>query len=125
MSPEQWGELSLDGDPEIDGRTDIYSLGLVFYEMIAGRRPYSALTLLELRKEHVTVTPRRLAEVVPDVPPAFSDAIARAMAKDRGDRPATASALAAELKAALTKETGYLLLTQEGKKDTPPPNQQK
>src|ERR1700687_3053112 len=62
MSPEQWGELPRDGNPEIDGRADIYSLGLVFYEMIAGQRPYSSLTLLELRKEHVSVTPRRLDE---------------------------------------------------------------
>jgi serine/threonine-protein kinase len=101
MSPEQWGELPLDGDPDIDGRADIYSLGLVFYEIIVGCRPYTALTLLELRKEHVTVIAHRLDEVVPDVPLAFSAAIARAMAKDRGDRPATASALATDLKAAL------------------------
>jgi serine/threonine-protein kinase len=39
MSPEQWGEPSRDGSFEIDGRADIYSLGLVFYEMITGRRP--------------------------------------------------------------------------------------
>ena len=101
MSPEQWGELPRDGNSEIDGRADIYSLGLVFYEMIAGRRPYSALTLLELRKEHVSVMPRRLDEVVPGVSRGFSDVIARAMAKDRADRPATAGELAAELKAAL------------------------
>ncbi|HJZ83480.1 MAG TPA: serine/threonine-protein kinase, partial [Pyrinomonadaceae bacterium] len=37
MSPEQWGEIPRDGNPEIDGRADIYSLGLVFYEMISGR----------------------------------------------------------------------------------------
>src|SRR6266446_10693131 len=101
MSPEQWGELPRDGNSEIDGRADIYSLGLVFYEMIAGRRPYSAKTLLELRKDHVSVTPRRLDEIVPGVPRKFSDVIARAMAKDRADRPATAGELAAELKAAL------------------------
>jgi serine/threonine protein kinase len=101
MSPEQWGELPRDGNSEIDGRADIYSLGLVFYEMIAGRRPYSALTLLELRKEHVSVTPRRLDEVVSGVSRAFSDVIARAMAKDRSERPATTGELAAELKAAL------------------------
>ena len=104
MSPEQWGELPRDGNSEIDGRADIYSLGLVFYEMIAGRRPYSALTLLELRKEHVSVTPRRLDEVAPGVSRLFSDVIARAMAKDRADRPATAGELAAELKAALATE---------------------
>jgi serine/threonine protein kinase len=102
MSPEQWGELPRDGNSEIDGRADIYSLGLVFYEMIAGRRPYSALTLLELRKEHVSVMPRRLDEVAPGVSRAFADVIARAMAKDRSDRPATAGDLAAELNAALT-----------------------
>jgi serine/threonine protein kinase len=101
MSPEQWGELPQDGNSEIDGRADIYSLGLVFYEMIAGRRPYSALTLLELRKEHVSVTPRRLDEVVSGVAHGFSETIARAMAKDRSDRPATAGDFAAELKAAL------------------------
>jgi serine/threonine protein kinase len=101
MSPEQWGELPLDGNSEIDGRADIYSLGLVFYEMIAGRRPYSALTLLELRKEHVSVTPRHLDEVVPGIPHGFSEVIARAIAKDRSDRPGTAGDFAAELKAAL------------------------
>src|SRR5438105_1535209 len=101
MSPEQWGELPRDGSSEIDGRADIYSLALVLYEMIAGRRPYSALTLLELRKEHVSVTPRRLDEVMADVPPAFSKVVARAMAKDRGDRPATAGEFLKELKKAL------------------------
>lgn len=101
MSPEQWGELPPDGNSEIDGRADIYSLALVFYEMIAGRKPYSAITLLELRKEHVSGTPRRLDEVLPDVPAAFSAAIARAMAKDRSERPGTASEFLAQLKAAL------------------------
>src|SRR6185312_11911680 len=102
MSPEQWGELPRDGNSEIDGRADIYSLGLVFYEMIAGRRPYSALTLLELRKEHVSTVPRKLDEVMSGVPHGFSEVIARAMAKDRSDRPATAAELATELKAALS-----------------------
>lgn len=101
MSPEQWGEPSRDGTFEIDGRADIYSLGLVFYELITGRRPYSAATLHELRRDHVSVTPPPLVEKAPGVPPAFSDAIARAIAKDRVDRPATAGELAAELREAL------------------------
>src|SRR6185437_12299091 len=49
MSPEQWGEIPRDGSSEIDGRADIYSLGLVFYEMIAGRRCFAGNTLHELR----------------------------------------------------------------------------
>ncbi|HSS22285.1 MAG TPA: serine/threonine-protein kinase [Pyrinomonadaceae bacterium] len=101
MSPEQWGEISRDGNPEIDGRTDIYSLGLVTYQLISGHRPYSATTLHELRREHVSVMPPPLSQTMPDVPPAFSDAITRSIAKDRSDRQATAGELAEELRAAL------------------------
>ncbi len=57
MSPEQWGEISRDGNPEIDGRADIYSLGLVVYQMVSGQRAYSAATLHELRRDHISVTP--------------------------------------------------------------------
>ena len=101
MSPEQWGEPSRDGNLEIDGRADIYSLGLVVYEMITGRRPYSAATLHELRRDHVSVIPPPLIDKVSGVPRAFSDTIVRAIAKDRVDRPATAGELAAELREAL------------------------
>jgi len=101
MSPEQWGEIPRDGSSEIDGRADIYSLGLVFYEMISGRRPFAGNTLHELRREHVNTRPRPLHEIVPDVPRGFSDAIERATAKDRGDRQATAATLANELRAGL------------------------
>src|SRR5215213_7486632 len=101
MSPEQWGEIPRDGSVEIDGRADIYSLGLVFYEMIVGRRCFSGNTLHELRREHVTTRPKPLHEVAPDVPRAFSDVIERATAKDRGDRQATAAVFASELLAAL------------------------
>src|SRR5258707_15895944 len=76
MSPEQWGELPDDGNSEIDGRADIYSLGVVFYELIAGQKPFCGLTLSELRRDHVSVKPAPLSEVVANVPPAFSDAIA-------------------------------------------------
>ena len=101
MSPEQWGEIPRDGSTEIDGRADIYSLGLVFFEMIMGRRCFSANTLHELRREHVTTMPRPLHELAPDVPEGFSQAIVRATAKDRGDRQPTAGTLAAELRAGL------------------------
>jgi len=101
MSPEQWGEIPRDGNDEIDGRADIYSLGLVFYEMILGRRCFSGHTLHELRREHVATRPKPLLEVAPDVPRAFSDAIERATAKDRADRQATAAMLERELRTAL------------------------
>jgi serine/threonine-protein kinase len=106
MSPEQWGEIPRDCNQEIDGRADIYSLGLVFYEMIAGRRCFTGNTLLELRREHISTKPKPLIEVVPNVPKAFSDAIERATAKDRGDRQATAAVLAQELSSSLASVSG-------------------
>jgi hypothetical protein len=104
MSPEQWGELPRDGNPDIDGRADIYSLGVVFYELIAGKRPFAGMTLSELRRQHVSVTPQPLHEIAPDVPESFSRAIARSIAKDRSDRQTTAGELEGELKAALSAE---------------------
>jgi eukaryotic-like serine/threonine-protein kinase len=101
MSPEQWGEIPRDESTEIDGRADIYSLGLVFYEMILGRRGFSGNTLHELRREHVSTKLQPLDELVADVPRGFSQAIERATAKDRGDRQPTARVLADELRAGL------------------------
>lgn len=105
MSPEQWGEVSRDGNMEIDGRTDIYSLGLVAYQMITGQRPYTGTTLPELRREHISVSPPPLSEKVPGVSKAFSDAIDRAISKDRGDRQPNAGELATQLRAALDSTT--------------------
>src|SRR5438270_4873738 len=104
MSPEQWGELPHDGNSEIDGRADIYSLGVVIYELIAGKRPFGGLTLAELRRQHVSIMPLPLHEAVPGVPEAFSRAIARSIAKDRGERQSTAGELESELVAALSAE---------------------
>jgi serine/threonine-protein kinase len=101
MSPEQWGEVPSDGRTEIDGRADIYSLGTVFYELVAGKKPFQANTLQELRRQHVSAAMPALQELLKDVPEAFSRAIARAMSKDRGERPATAGELDSELRAAL------------------------
>ena len=106
MSPEQWGELSRDGNFEIDGRADIYSLGLVAYQMITGKRAYAGGTLHELRREHLAVTPAPLREVAPHVSSAFSEAITRAISKDRSDRQPTAGQLASELKAAISGSAG-------------------
>ncbi|MGA9995340.1 MAG: serine/threonine-protein kinase, partial [Pyrinomonadaceae bacterium] len=101
MSPEQWGEVPRDGNSEIDGRADIYSLGTVFYELIAARKPFLGESLADLRRGHVAVTPRPLHEFVSDVSQEFSRAIARAMSKDRDDRQATAEELDKELREAL------------------------
>jgi serine/threonine-protein kinase len=104
MSPEQWGELPEDGSSEIDGRADLYSLGVVLYEIIAGKRPFGGLTILELRKQHVNEKPKPLHEVAPGVSEAFSRAIARSIAKDRSERQSTAAEFEAELSAAVSTD---------------------
>jgi serine/threonine-protein kinase len=104
MSPEQWGELPHDGNSEIDGRADIYSLGCVFYEIIAAKRPFNGMTLAELRRQHVSITPETLHEAAPNVPENFSNVIARSIAKDRDQRQSTAGEFEQELAAALSAE---------------------
>src|SRR5919112_5967718 len=110
MSPEQWGEVQRDRKEEIDGRADIYSLGAVFYELLAGRKPFIGLTLAELRGQHVKAMPQPLHEFMQDVPEGFSRAIQRALSKDRDDRQATAGEFANELRDSL----GLPLLSSTG-----------
>jgi len=100
MSPEQWGELPRDGNAEVDNRTDIYSFGVMLYELVSGVRPFGGKSVADLRRAHVEVAPRLLHEVAPGVGVAFSRAVSRALAKDRADRPVTAGALAEELRLA-------------------------
>src|SRR5687767_3169125 len=101
MSPEQWGEMPRDGAADVDGRTDVYSLGVIFFELVAGKKPLGGTTLPELRQKHVSAPLPLLSEAAPDVPEAFARAVARAMAKDRADRPPTAGDFVDELRAAL------------------------
>jgi serine/threonine protein kinase len=101
MSPEQWGSDE-EGYSSIDGRTDIYSLGIIFYEMVAGHKPFMAATLEVLACQHGMTIATPLNEIMPEVPKGFSDAIARAMAKKRTDRQASAGELIQQLRAALS-----------------------
>jgi serine/threonine-protein kinase len=101
MSPEQWGEPPRDGSAEIDGRADIYSLAVMFYELVAGARPFDGKTLVELRHAHTAAYPQQLDKAVPGVPEEFARAVERGMAKDRNDRQPTAAAFLEELRDAL------------------------
>lgn len=100
MPPEQW-HGSDNGEPEIDGRTDIYSLGIVFYELVGGKRPFHGMSLEHLAYQHMAVVPPSLKEMDPTIPSGFSDAIAQAMAKNIKDRPATMDEFIGKLKQSL------------------------
>ena len=88
MSPEQ-----AMGDREIDGRSDIYSLGVLGYQMLTGRVPFTAGNSMALLLKHVGETPRPLTELRPDTPKPLREVIDRALMKAPEDRWPTAAAL--------------------------------
>jgi len=92
MSPEQAA------GGEIDARSDLYSLGCVLFEMLAGRAPFTGSTESVMREQIVAI-PRPITELRDDVPRAVAEAVARALAKSKDDRFATATALALALDA--------------------------
>lgn len=93
MSPEQ-----LIGDP-LDGRSDIYSLALLFVRTLTGRLPVRAESTQDLMVERLTQEPLTLADIAPDLelPPRVQAALDHALQRRRDDRPATAGAFAAAL----------------------------
>jgi len=91
MAPEQ-----LAGG-EVTARSDIYALGLVLYEMFAGKRPFEAHTLAEMVRLQQQSTPASLTTIVRDVDPAVESVIQRCLAVDPRERPASALAVAAAL----------------------------
>jgi serine/threonine-protein kinase len=99
MSPEQIKGL------RVDPRADVYALGLITYEMIAGRHPLAGSSGLPRAIEQVALLqlqtrPRPLSEVTPGCPPYLSALVDKAMAKDREQRHATMGVLSSELRAA-------------------------
>ncbi len=93
MSPEQ-----LTGDP-LDGRSDVYSLGLVFFRMITGELPYRSQSTQELMVDRLTRDPLTLDDVAPGVsfPAQLQPVLDRALARNREGRPASAREFAMAL----------------------------
>src|SRR5512138_176666 len=83
MAPEQ-----AQGD-EIDGRADIYALGIILYEMVTGRQPYEADTPMAVAIKHITDPVPHILEANPKLPEGMETIIQTAMAKSKNDRYAT------------------------------------
>jgi serine/threonine-protein kinase len=96
MAPEQ-----VRAAHDVDRRSDLYSVGVVLYEALAGRPPFAAESLASLIVDITISTPPPLVEVRPDVGPMLSRIVARAMARDPGERFPDARAMRQALLAAL------------------------
>jgi serine/threonine-protein kinase len=79
---------------EAGPRADLYSLGVVAYQLLTGRLPYEANSLSELALKQQREPPPAVDELNPQVPPELADAVALALALDQEERPANASVLA-------------------------------
>src|SRR5881392_3475372 len=94
MSPEQAA-----GDREIDGRSDIYSLGVVGYQMLAGELPFSAPTVPGILMKHIMERAPLVTEKSRDCPEDLAACVMRSLEKDPEDRWPTADALRRALEA--------------------------
>jgi serine/threonine-protein kinase len=101
MSPEQ-----ASGDKALDARTDIYSLGAVLYEMLAGEPPFTGPSAQAIIMKRLTEPVPPVHKARPSVPAGVDQAIQRALAPIAADRFATASEFARTLQAASTGSTG-------------------
>src|SRR2546425_1057879 len=93
MSPEQAA-----GAPDVDGRTDLYSLGVVLFEALAGRPPFSSVSAAAVLDMHQHQKAPDVRGLRSDVPKALSPVLARALAKQREERWQTAAEMASELR---------------------------
>jgi TolB-like protein len=94
MAPEQ----AL-GDPATDHRADLYSLGLIAYELFSGTQPFGGLTPQQMLVAHAAVTPESIAKRAPSLDPALGKLVMRLLAKQPADRPASAMEVVGELDA--------------------------
>jgi tRNA A-37 threonylcarbamoyl transferase component Bud32 len=97
LSPEQaLGE-------EVDGRSDVYALGVVLFEMLTGRVPFEGRNVIELIAKHISAPPPKVSDLEPQMPAALAGLVDRMLAKEPAKRP-DATELVTLLEAATTPE---------------------
>ncbi|MBV8860107.1 MAG: SUMF1/EgtB/PvdO family nonheme iron enzyme [Acidobacteria bacterium] len=100
MAPEQWS------DDEIDVRADIYSIGVILYQMIAGDVPFKGKSVPSIMQMHLNTPPVPLSERGIEVPPLLERAVQHALEKDPAKRPQSVDEFVAELREAMPQLGG-------------------
>ena len=116
MSPEQWRGKN------VDHRSDIFSLGVMAYELLSGQRPYQGETPMDLMVKVATEEPPLLSSMADGVPPGVDEALAKMLASEPEDRPAKASTAIAAIADAYNAAGAGMVTTMEprNKSSLPP-----
>jgi len=109
MAPEQ-----IAGDPDIDGRADLYAFGVLAYELIAGEPPFVSPDPAKLLRAHLAETPVPLGAHRQGLPPGLAALVMRCLEKDRERRPAGAAELLDQLEATATPSDLRIPALREG-----------
>ncbi|WP_373534943.1 AAA family ATPase [Microcoleus sp.] len=115
ISPEQTGRMNRG----IDYRTDFYSLGVTFYELLTGKLPFQSNDLMELVHGHIAKPAPLVQEINPQIPSVLSDIVNKLMAKNAEDRYQSALGLKYDLEKCLARlqETGRIESFEIGQRD--------
>ena len=108
MAPEQWS------DEEPDVRADIYSLGVILYQMLGGDVPFKGTGIPSIMKKHLTAAPPTLSSMGVNVPPTIEAVVRHALEKDADNRPQTVEAFISELRDAVAQTSASLDRTYVG-----------
>ena len=98
-TPQYMPMEQLRGAKDLDGRVDVYAVGVILYEVFAGTRPFDGFTYEEVIVKAATTVPAPLSSLRADIPQGLSDLIARAMAREREARVGSMTELRASLAA--------------------------
>ncbi len=82
---------------EVDPRSDLYSLGIVLYELLTGKTPFEGETPVEIAMKHLSTAPKPPSKLRPDIPPELDMVVLRALAKSPDDRYQSADEMEADL----------------------------